>query len=61
MIHDGKGKMVSALITASSAPSGFQLQGDPPPLVLEMVIASQQGELLIHTLSIRSIRLLVIA
>ena len=37
-------EMVSALITASSAPSGFQLQGEPPPLVLEMVTASQQGE-----------------
>ncbi len=37
-------EMVSALITASSAPSGFQLQGDLPPLVLEMVTASQQGE-----------------
>src|SRR5260370_33091291 len=37
-------EMVSALITASSAPSGFQVQGDPPPLVLEMVTASQRGE-----------------
>ena len=37
-------EMVSALITVSSAPSGFQLQGDPPPLVLEMVTASQRGE-----------------
>lgn len=37
-------EMVSALITASSAPSGFLLQGDPPPLVLEMITASQQGD-----------------
>jgi pimeloyl-ACP methyl ester carboxylesterase len=37
-------EMASALITVSSAPSGFQLQGDPPPLVLEMVTASQQGD-----------------
>src|SRR5258708_28279273 len=37
-------EMVSALITASFAPSGFQVQGDPPPLVLEMVTASQRGE-----------------
>src|SRR5260370_20864414 len=37
-------EMISALITASSAQSGFQVQGDPPPLVLEMVTASQQGE-----------------
>lgn len=37
-------EMASALITVSSTPSGFQLQGDPPPLVLEMVTASQQGD-----------------
>ncbi len=37
-------EMVSALLTVSSAPSGFQLQGNPPPLVLEMVTASQQGD-----------------
>jgi pimeloyl-ACP methyl ester carboxylesterase len=37
-------EMVSALITVSSAPSGFQLQGAPPPLVMEMVTASQQGD-----------------
>jgi pimeloyl-ACP methyl ester carboxylesterase len=38
-------EMVSALITVSSAPSGFQPQGSPPPLVMEMVTAAQQGEL----------------
>lgn len=37
-------EMASALITVSSAPSGFQLQGAPPPLVMEMVSASQQGD-----------------
>jgi pimeloyl-ACP methyl ester carboxylesterase len=37
-------EMVSALITVSSAPSGFQPQGAPPPLVMEMVTAAQQGE-----------------
>ncbi len=37
-------EMVSALITVSSAPSGFQLQGEPPPLLMEMITASQKGE-----------------
>ncbi|MBV9231623.1 MAG: alpha/beta fold hydrolase [Chloroflexi bacterium] len=37
-------EMASALITVSSAPSGFQLQGDPQPEVFEMITASQQGE-----------------
>jgi pimeloyl-ACP methyl ester carboxylesterase len=37
-------EMASALITVSSTPSGFQLQGDPPPHLLEMVTASQQGD-----------------
>jgi pimeloyl-ACP methyl ester carboxylesterase len=37
-------EMVSALIPVSSAPSGFQLQGDPPPHLLEMIAASQQGD-----------------
>lgn len=37
-------EMVSALITVGSAPSGFQFQGDPPPLLLEMIAASQQGD-----------------
>jgi pimeloyl-ACP methyl ester carboxylesterase len=35
---------VSALITVSSAPGGFQLQGDPPPNLLEMISASQRGD-----------------
>jgi pimeloyl-ACP methyl ester carboxylesterase len=37
-------EMVSAVLTVSSAPSGFQPQGDPPPLLLEMLTAMQQGE-----------------
>jgi len=35
----------SALITVSSTPSGFQLQGDPPPHLFEMIMALQQGEI----------------
>jgi len=38
-------EMVSALITVSSAPSGFPLQGAPPPLLLEMIAAAQQGDM----------------
>jgi pimeloyl-ACP methyl ester carboxylesterase len=37
-------EMASALVAISSAPSGFQFQGDPPPLVLEMIAAVQQGD-----------------
>src|SRR5690349_21794107 len=37
-------EMASALITVSSAPSGFQFQGDPPPHLFEMVTALQQGD-----------------
>jgi pimeloyl-ACP methyl ester carboxylesterase len=37
--------MVSALITVSSIPSGFQLQGDPPPYLFEMITAMQQKKL----------------
>jgi pimeloyl-ACP methyl ester carboxylesterase len=37
-------EMASALITVSSAPSGFQLQGDPQPEVFEMLTALQQGD-----------------
>lgn len=38
-------EMASALITVSSTPSGFQLQGDPPPHFFEMVTALQQGDI----------------
>lgn len=37
-------EMASALITVSSAPSGFQFQGDPPPHLFEMITALQQGD-----------------
>ena len=37
-------EMASALITVSSAPSGFQMQGDPPPHLFEMITALQQGD-----------------
>ena len=37
-------EMASALITVSSAPGGFQFQGDPPPHLLEMIAALQQGD-----------------
>ncbi len=37
-------EMVSALMTVSTAPSGFQLQGDPPPHLFEMITALQQGD-----------------
>jgi pimeloyl-ACP methyl ester carboxylesterase len=37
-------EMASALITVSSTPSGFQLQGDPPPHLFEMITALQQGD-----------------
>jgi pimeloyl-ACP methyl ester carboxylesterase len=36
---------VSALITISSTPSGFQFQGDPPPHIFEMITALQQGDI----------------
>ncbi|MGZ3681176.1 MAG: alpha/beta hydrolase [Ktedonobacterales bacterium] len=35
---------VSALIMVTSAPSGFQMEGPPPPEILEMVAAAQQGD-----------------
>jgi pimeloyl-ACP methyl ester carboxylesterase len=37
-------EMASALITVSSTPSGFQMQGDPPPHLFEMITALQQGD-----------------
>ena len=38
-------EMVAALIVVSATPSGFALQGAPPPLLLEMISAVQQGDL----------------
>lgn len=37
--------MVDALIVVSAVPGGFELQGEPPPQVLEMIAAVQQGDL----------------
>ncbi|HEX2906912.1 MAG TPA: alpha/beta fold hydrolase [Phototrophicaceae bacterium] len=35
---------VAALIPVSATPSGFAMQGEPPPLLLEMFGAMQQGD-----------------
>lgn len=37
--------MVSSLTVISAIPSGFQMQGAPPPTLLEMMAAVQQGDL----------------
>src|SRR5262249_55230467 len=37
--------MVSTLIPISAVPSGFQMEGDPPRYVMEMMGAVQQGDL----------------
>jgi pimeloyl-ACP methyl ester carboxylesterase len=36
--------MVSALVIVSSSPSGYQPEGDPPPELMEMFPAAQQGD-----------------
>jgi pimeloyl-ACP methyl ester carboxylesterase len=36
---------VSALIVVSTAPSGFELQGEPPPNMMAMLEAAQRGDL----------------
>jgi pimeloyl-ACP methyl ester carboxylesterase len=36
--------MVSALVLVSAVPGGFEMQGPPPPEVLEMIAAMQQGD-----------------
>jgi 2-hydroxy-6-oxonona-2,4-dienedioate hydrolase len=38
-------ELVSRLILVSTVPSGFQMQGEPPPNVLAMMEAAQQGDL----------------
>ena len=38
-------ELVSALIAVSATPSGFQMQGQPPRYLMEMIEASQQGDL----------------
>ncbi|HEX8037310.1 MAG TPA: alpha/beta fold hydrolase [Ktedonobacterales bacterium] len=37
-------EVVSALIMVTSAPSGFKMEGAPPPELLEMIAATQQGD-----------------
>jgi 2-hydroxy-6-oxonona-2,4-dienedioate hydrolase len=38
-------EMVSSLIPVSAVPSGFEMKGDPPPHLLEMMSAVQQGDI----------------
>jgi pimeloyl-ACP methyl ester carboxylesterase len=38
-------QMAAGLVLVSSIPSGFQLQGAPPTNLLEMIAATQQGDL----------------
>lgn len=38
-------EMVTALIPVSTVPGGFEMQGAPPPELLEMIAAMQQGDL----------------
>ncbi len=38
-------EQVEALVLVSTAPSGFQMQGEPPRTLLEMISAAQQGDL----------------
>ncbi len=38
-------EMVAALISVSAVPSGFELEGEPPPYLLEMLAAMEQGDL----------------
>jgi pimeloyl-ACP methyl ester carboxylesterase len=37
-------EMVLSLIIVSTAPSGFEMQGEPPPHVLEMMEAAKKGD-----------------
>jgi pimeloyl-ACP methyl ester carboxylesterase len=37
-------EIVSSLVVISTAPSGFELQGEPPPFLMEMIGAMQQGD-----------------
>lgn len=38
-------EMVSALVPVSAVPGGFEMQGEPPPFLMEMMTAAQQGDL----------------
>jgi len=37
--------MISALVIVSASPSGYQPEGDPPPELMEMFPAAQQGDI----------------
>ena len=38
-------ELISALVLVSTAPGGFEMQGEPPPVMLEMIGALQQNDL----------------
>ncbi len=38
-------EMVAALVVVSTVPSGFELQGEPPQYLMEMMAAVEQGDL----------------
>jgi pimeloyl-ACP methyl ester carboxylesterase len=38
-------ELAESLIVVNSTPSGFELQGEPPPVLLEMLAAMQQGDI----------------
>jgi pimeloyl-ACP methyl ester carboxylesterase len=38
-------ELAESLIVVNSTPSGFELQGEPPPVLLEMFAAMQQGDI----------------
>lgn len=38
-------EMVKTLIAVSAAPSGFEMQGEPPPHLMEMMEAAQKGDI----------------
>ncbi len=38
-------EMMSALVTVSAVPGGFEMQGEPPPLLMEMMTAAMQGDI----------------
>ena len=38
-------EMVRSLIVVSAVPGGFEMRGDPPSLLLEMLQALEQGDL----------------
>lgn len=40
-------ELVSALVVVSTVPSGFELRGEPPRYLLEMMAAIQQGDLVL--------------